>query len=134
MHTYNVQARASGNTQVFASFSPKISTFWLLRVFSLCKILYPVSRHILLLQFYNIAANYLVFAICILKNRCKCCALIIASFTKDRSFAWKQSICGECLGYIGHNNTFTRPKDIVVFNQNVFKTPYMQHLLNMKKG
>ena len=80
MHTYNVKARASGNTQVFASFSPKISTFWLLRVSSLCKILYPVSRHIRLLQFYNIAANYLVFAICILKNSCNHCALIIAFF------------------------------------------------------
>ena len=80
MHTYNVQARARGNTQVFASFSPKISTFWLLRVFSLCKILYPVSRLICLLQFYNIATNYLVSAICILKNSCKCCALIIAFF------------------------------------------------------
>ena len=50
------------------------------RVFSLCKILYPVSRHIRLLQFYNIATNYLVFAICILKNSCKCCALIIVFF------------------------------------------------------
>ena len=82
MHTYNVQARASGNTQVFASFSPKISTFWLLRLFSLCKILYLVSRHIRLLQFYNIAANYLVFAICILKNSCKCCALILLYFLR----------------------------------------------------
>ena len=80
MHTYN------GNMQVFASFSPKISTFWLLHVFSLCKILYPVSRHIRLLQFYNIAANYLVFAICILKDSYKHCALIIAFFTKDRPF------------------------------------------------
>ena len=83
MHTYNVQARASGNTQVFASFSPKISTFWLLHVFSLCKILYPVSRHIRLLQFYNIATNYLVFAICILKNSC---ALIIAFLRRTGHF------------------------------------------------
>ena len=48
VHTYNVQAMASGNTQVFARFSPKISTFQLL--FSLWRVLYPVSSQINILH------------------------------------------------------------------------------------
>ena len=83
-------------------------------------------------SFTNIATNYLVFAICILKNSCKCCALIITFFYEGQAVSMETKYLWLMFGV--HNNTFTRPKDIVVFNRNVFKTPYMQHLLNMKKG
>ena len=38
VHTYNVQATVSGNVQVFADFSPKISLFRLLKLlqFTMC--------------------------------------------------------------------------------------------------
>ena len=47
-HTYNVQSTARGNAWMCASLSPNFMSLWLL--FSSCKVLYKVSRHIRVLQ------------------------------------------------------------------------------------
>ena len=97
-------------------------------------VLYPVSRHFRVLQMViklsngaKITAIYLVLTICILRNSCKRCAIIIVLFIVGGVITMEM----ECLWlFFGVCRTQLLPLldpgvYVVVSNQNSFKTPRM---------